>query len=71
MDPVVKQMFDDLIQRFDSFRSEFDGLGARLDRRFTDSEAARVQRDAAVDGRLDSLEHFASTQYAAAIVADN
>jgi len=71
MDPVVRQMFDDLIQRFDSFRSEFDGLGSRLDRRFSNSKAARFQSDATVDSRLDSLEHFASTQYTATIVGDN
>jgi len=71
MDPVVKQMFDDLLQRFDSFRTEFDGLGSRLDQRFSASEAARVQRDAAIDDRVQSLEDFASAQYTAAIVADN
>ena len=71
MDPVVCQMFDDLIQRFDSFRSKFDGLGSRLDRRFSKSEAVRFQHDVAFDGCLESLEHFASTQYTAAIVADN
>ena len=71
MDPVVRQMFDDLIHRFDAFRSEFDGLGAHLDRRFTETEAVRSEHDSTVDRRLDSLEQFASAQYTAAIVADN
>ena len=70
MDPIVRQMFDDLIHRFDTFRSEFDGLGARLDRRFTESEAFRSEHDSAVDSRLDSLEQFASAQYTAAIVSE-
>jgi hypothetical protein len=46
---VVKQMFDDLLHRFDTFRAEFDGLGSRLDCRFFDSKAARIQREATVD----------------------
>jgi len=71
MDLVVRQMFDDLIHRFDAFHSEFDGLGSRLDRRFTETEAVRSEHDPAVDSRLDSLEQFASAQYTAAIVADN
>ena len=71
MDPVVCQMFDDLIHRFDAFRCEFDGLGVHLDRRFTETEAVRSEHDSAVDSRLDSLEQFASAQYTAAIVADN
>jgi hypothetical protein len=71
MDPVVRQMFDDLIQRFDSFRTEFDGLSSRLDRRYTDSEASRFQHDSTFDARLESLEQFASAQYTVAIVADN
>ncbi|CAD6271267.1 unnamed protein product [Miscanthus lutarioriparius] len=71
MDPVVRQMFDDLIHCFDAFRSEFDGLGARLDRRFTETEAVRSEHDSTVDSHLDSLEQFASAQYTATIVADN
>ncbi|CAD6254188.1 unnamed protein product [Miscanthus lutarioriparius] len=71
MDPVVHQMFDDLIHSFDAFRSEFDGLSARLDRRFTETEAVCSKHDSTVDRRLDSLEQFASAQYTAAIVADN
>lgn len=40
MDPVVRQIFNDLIQRFNAFRNEFDGLNSRLERRFNNSEAA-------------------------------
>ena len=71
MDPVVRQMFDELLERFDAVRTELDGFGSRLDQRFADSEAVRTQRAAVVDGRLESLERFASDQYTAAIVADN
>lgn len=71
MDPVVRNMFDELIQKFDAFRGEFDSLDSRLEKRLADAEASRQRLNEAVDGRLTSLEHFASSQYTAAVVADN
>lgn len=52
MNLVVRNMFDEPIQKFDEFRSEFDSFNGRWERRLVDSESSQQQRDSTVDKRL-------------------
>jgi hypothetical protein len=71
MDPVVAKTFDEMLKRMEDFDRRSAEHWERLERRFEDASATVQEREEAVDGRLIELENFASTQYTAAVIADN
>jgi hypothetical protein len=60
-------MFDELFKRFDNF----DERWVKWEKRFTDEKSARKEKDNATEERISSLELYCTTQYNAAVIADN
>jgi len=71
MDPLCKSAFDDLISRFEAMDARSADRWERIDHRLQDTASTLEQRDLVVESRLESLEEFASSQYTAAVAADN
>ncbi|CAD6334072.1 unnamed protein product [Miscanthus lutarioriparius] len=72
MDAVVAKTFDEMLKRMEEFDTRSAERWERLEKKgFEDASAALQEREEAVDGRLAALEDFASSQYTAAVVADN
>ena len=71
MDPLCKSAFDDLISRFEAMDARSADRWERIDRRLQDTASVLEQRNLVVESRLESLEEFTSSQYTAAVVADN
>ena len=60
MDPVVSKALDEMLKRFEAFDSRSAERWERLEKRIDDASAALQEREGSVDGRLQSLENFAS-----------
>lgn len=71
MDPIVTKAFDELIKRMDEQSSRSAERWERLEKRIEEVTQAMREYEQATDSRIASLEDFASSQYTAAVVADN
>jgi len=71
METNTRNMFDEELKRLNGMESRSSERWERWEKRLSDSDAERKERDDAVDERLQSLENFASAQYNTAAVADN
>jgi hypothetical protein len=65
MEPNVKTAFEQMLSRLDSI----DERCGRMEKGAADSEHARVERDAAVEIRVDQLEQALGTQAASSSTA--
>lgn len=71
MDPIVAKTFDEMLKLMEDFDKRSFEHWERSEKRFEDATTTLHEREEAVDARIASLENFASTQYSAAIIADN
>ena len=71
MDPNVRSLCDEILERIDRLRDDSGERWERWERRFEEVTTERQEHDEAVDRRIKSLEDFAAAQYTAAVVSDN